>query len=151
MPAVRENGVIVMVANNCDAEPIGSREYKTLLHLFTILGPDGYISVLKNPDWIFTKDQWEPEMWGKPFRKVGEDGLIYCSPQIPEEDFTIIPGVSGYEFIQNNSDLGSMMEKAAAMFQNAVIYAGHHPRFKGKKPTMAFIAEGPYAIPMAKA
>jgi hypothetical protein len=44
-----------------------------------------------------------------------------------------------------------MMEKAAAMFQNAVIYAGHHPRFNGRKPTMAFIAEGPYAIPMAKA
>lgn len=151
MPAVRENGVIVMVANNYDAEPIGSREYKTLLHLFKILGPDGYISVLKNPDWIFTKDQWEPEMWGKPFRKVGEDGLIYCSPQIPEEDFKIIPGVSGYAFIQNNSDFGSMMEKAAAMFQNAVIYAGHHPRFNGRKPTMAFIAEGPYAIPMAKA
>ena len=151
MPAVRENGVIVMVANNCDAEPIGSREYKTLLHLLKILGPDGYISVLKHPDWIFTKDQWEPEMWGKPFRKVGEDGLIYCSPQIPEEDFNIIPGVSGYEFVPTNSDFGSMMEKAAAMFQNAVIYAGHHPRFNGKKSSMAFIAEGPYAIPMAKA
>jgi nickel-dependent lactate racemase len=82
MPAVRENGVIVMVANNYDAEPIGSREYKTLLHLFKILGPDGYISVLKNPDWIFTKDQWEPEMWGKPFRKVGEDGQCGENPSV---------------------------------------------------------------------
>ena len=151
MPAVKENGLIVMVVNNCDSEPIGSQEYKTLLHLFKILGPDGYISILKHPDWIFTKDQWEPEMWGKAFRKVGENGLIYCSPQIPAEDFTIIPGVSGYEFIPKNSDFGSMMEKAAAMFQNAVIYAGHHPRFNGKKPSMALIAEGPYAIPMAKA
>lgn len=150
MPAVKENGLIVMVANTCDAEPIGSQEYKTLLHLFKILGPDGYISILKHPDWIFTKDQWEPEMWGKPIRKVGAEGLIFCAPQIPEEDFKIIPGVSGYKFIEKTSDFDSMKEKAAAMFQNAVIYAGHHPRFSGRKPSFAVIAEGPYAIPMAK-
>jgi nickel-dependent lactate racemase len=147
MPAVRENGLIIMVANNCDDEPIGSQEYKTLLHLFKILGPDGYISILKHPEWVFTKDQWEPEMWGKPFRKVGQDGLIYCSAQIPEPDFKIIPGVSGYDFIDGNFKYGSFKEKAAVMFQNAVIFAVHHPRFKGRKPSVAFIAEGPYGIP----
>lgn len=148
MPAVKENGLIVMLANNNDAEPIGSQEYKTLLHLFKMLGPDRYISILKHPDWLFTKDQWEPEMWGKPFRKVGTDGLIYCAPQIPAEDFNIIPGVSGYDFIDFQSAVDSEKEKAATMFQNAVIYAAHHPRFEGKTPSMAFIAEGPYAIPM---
>ena len=150
MPAVKENGLIVMVANTYDSEPIGSQEYKTLLHLFKILGPDGYISILKHPDWIFTKDQWEPEMWGKPIRKVGEDGLIFCAPHIPEKDYKIIPGASGYDFIEKSSDFNSIKEKAAAMFQNAVIYAGHHPRFNGRKPSFAVIAEGPYAIPMAK-
>jgi nickel-dependent lactate racemase len=69
MPAVKDGGLIIMVANNCDMEPIGSREYKTLLHLFKILGPEAYISILQHPDWVFTKDQWEPEMWGKPLRK----------------------------------------------------------------------------------
>ncbi len=150
MPAVKENGLILMVANNIDAEPIGSLEYKTLLHLFKILGPDRYISILQHPDWIFTKDQWEPEMWGKPIRKVGKDGLIYCAPQIPEEDYQIIPGVSGYEFIDSGTEFGSTKEKATVMFQNAVIYAVHHPRFDGRKPTIAFIDEGPYAIPVAK-
>ncbi len=150
LPAVKENGLILMVANNIDAEPIGSLEYKTLLHLFKILGPDRYISILQHPDWIFTKDQWEPEMWGKPIRKVGEDGLIYCAPQIPVEDYEIIPGVSGYEFIGSGTEFGSTKEKATAMFQNAVIYAVHHPRFDGRKPTIAFMAEGPYAIPIVK-
>jgi hypothetical protein len=150
MPAVKENGLILMVANNIDAEPIGSLEYKTLLHLFKILGPDRYISILQHPDWIFAKDQWEPEMWGKPIRKVGEDGLIYCAPQIPEEDYQIIPGVSGYEFIDSGTEFGSTKEKATVMFQNAVIYAVHHPRFDGRKPTIAFIDEGPYAIPIRK-
>ncbi len=150
MPAVKENGLILMAANNIDAEPIGSPEYKTLLHLFKILGPDRYISILQHPDWLFTKDQWEPEMWGKPIRKVGEDGLIYCAPQIPEEDYKIIPGVSGYDFIESDTEFGSVKEKAKAMYQNAVIYAVHHPRFGDRKPTIAFMDEGPYAIPIRK-
>ncbi len=150
MPAVRKNGLIVMLANNVDVEPIGSQEYKTFLHLFKILGPDGYNNILQHPDWKFTKDQWEPEMWGKPFRKVGLDGLIYCCPQIPEENFDIIPGPNGYDFIDDNADFAADKQKATAMLQNAVIYAVNHPRFEGKKPTLAYIEEGPYAVPMAR-
>ena len=149
MPAVKENGLIVMLANNVDVEPVGSQEYKTFLHLFKILGPDGYNNVLEHPDWIFTKDQWEPEMWGKPFRKVGMDGLIYCSPQIPKAHYDIIPGLSGYDVIEDDVNFESHKQKATAMLQNAVIYAVNHPRFAGRKPTIAYIEEGPYAVPMA--
>jgi len=149
MPAVKENGMIVMLANNVDVEPIGSQEYKTFLHLFKILGPDGYNNVLEHPDWIFTKDQWEPEMWGKPFRKVGMDGLIYCSPQIPKAHYDIIPGLSGYDVIEDDINFESHKQKATAMLQNAVIYAVNHPRFEGRKPSIAYIEEGPYAVPMA--
>jgi len=148
MPAVKKDGLIVMLANNVDVEPIGSQEYKTLLHLFKIQGPDGYNNILEHPDWVFTKDQWEPEMWGKPFRKVGMDGLIYCCPQIPEEHFDIIPGPNGYDFIEADHHFASDRQKATVMLQNAVIYAVSHPRFNGKKPTLAFIEEGPYAVPM---
>jgi len=151
MPAVKENGLIVMLADNMDVEPIGSQEYKTFLHMFKILGPDGYNNILRHPDWKFTKDQWEPEMWGKPYRKVGMDGLIYCSPQIPEENFDIIPGPNGYHFIESDERFATDGQKATAMLQNAIIYAVRHSRFKGQKPTIAYIDEGPYAIPMAVA
>ena len=90
-------------------------------------------------------------MWGKPIRKFGEDGLIYCAPQIPKEDYGIIPGVSGYEFIDPDSKYSSPKRMAETMCQNAIIYAVHHPRFQGREPTVAFIAEGPYAIPILKA
>ena len=150
MPAVKNNGLIVMLADNVDVEPIGSQEYKTFLHLFKILGPDGYNNILEHPDWVFTKDQWEPEMWGKPFRKVGMDGLIYCCPQIPEVHFEFIPGLNGYNFIERDVHFSSDKEKATAMLQNAVVYAVNHPRFEGKKPSLAFIEEGPYAVPMAR-
>jgi nickel-dependent lactate racemase len=151
MPAVRDNGLIVMLADNMDVEPIGGQEYKTFLHLLKILGPDGYNNILQYPDWKFTKDQWEPEMWGKPYRKVGMDGLIYCSPQIPEENFDIIPGPNGYDFIDSNASFATDGDKATAMLQNSIIYAVHHPRFNGNQPTVAYIDEGPYAIPMAMA
>ena len=150
MPAVRENGLIVMLANNVDVEPIGSQEYKTFLHLLKILGPDGFNNILEHPDWVFTKDQWEPEMWGKPFRKVGMDGLIYCCPQIPQENFNIIPGPNGYDFIDGDDSFASDKQKATAMLQNAIIYAVNHPRFEGKKTTLAYIEEGPYAVPMGR-
>jgi len=149
MPAVKDNGLIVMLADNVDVEPIGSQEYKTFLHLLKFLGPDGYNNILRHPDWKFTKDQWEPEMWGKPYRKVGVDGLIYCSPQIPEENFDIIPGPSGYNFIEPDKNFATDGEKATAMLQNSIIYAVNHPRHKGPKPSVAYIEEGPYAIPMA--
>jgi nickel-dependent lactate racemase len=147
MPAVKENGIMVIAANNIDIEPIGSSEYKTLLHLLKILGPDRYVSILRHPEWLFTKDQWEPQMWGKPIRKVGEEGLIYCAPHIPEECYTIIPGINGYDCIDEEVRYSSTREMAQAMYQNAVIYAVHHPRFQGRKPTIACIAEGPYVIP----
>jgi hypothetical protein len=36
------------------------------------------------------------------------------------------------------------------MLQNAIIYAVNHPRFEGKNPTLAYIEEGPYAVPMGR-
>jgi len=148
MPVVKENGMIILAANNSDPEPVGSPEYKTLLHLLKVLGPDRYVSILRHPDWVFTKDQWEPEMWAKPIRKVGAEGLIICAPQLLAQDFEIIPGVSGDEFIDQEARFASGIDKAATQFQNAVAAAVASPRFKGRKPSIAFIEDGPYAVPM---
>jgi hypothetical protein len=79
------------------------------------------------------------------------DGLIYCCPQIPAEDFDIIPGPNGYDFIESDARFDSDRQKAQVMLQNAVIYAVNHPRFNGRKPTVAYIEEGPYAVPMGLA
>lgn len=149
MPAVKDQGTMILVANNIDTEPIGSPEYKTFLKLLKQLGPDGYIAALRQPDWQFTKDQWEPEMWGKPLRQVGSEGLIYCAPQIPPEDFAMIPGVSAYEVIDAELGFDSDLEKAQAMAQNALKYAIACKIRKGQQPACAFIEDGPYAIPTA--
>jgi len=147
-PAVKEGGVIVIAANNHDVQPIGGSEYRTLSHLMKLQGPNGYLELLRNSHWRFTKDQWEPEVWAIPLRKVGEEGLIYCSGEIPKEDYVILPGTSGYEFLLGECEEGSNREKAQAMVQNALIYSIDRLRKRSIEPSVCYIREGPYAIPV---
>jgi nickel-dependent lactate racemase len=148
LPAVKEGGVIIIAANNRDPlEPIGSTEYKTLIHLLKLQGPDRYLGLLQSPHWQFTKDQWEPEVWGKVIRKVGEEGLIYCTMEISREDHCLLPGVCGFDLLKGKRK-NPTLEKAREMVQNAVLLAISRYRKKGVEPTMAFIREGPYAVPI---
>jgi nickel-dependent lactate racemase len=150
IPAVRKGGVIIIAANNRDIEPIGSNEYKTLSHLLKMQGPDGFLDLLRHPRWRFTKDQWEPEVWGKPLRVVRDEGLIYCSGEISEGDYAILPGTGGYEFLLPEFRPGSDLEKARAMVQNALIYSIYQLRKRNVEPSVCYIREGPYAIPVFK-
>ncbi len=148
LPAVKEGGVIIIAANNRDfIEPIGSPEYRSLIHLLKLQGPDGYLDLLRTPHWKFTKDQWEPEVWGKVLRKVGEDGLIYCSLEIERKNYCFLPGVCGLDFLKGKR-IKPSLEKAQEMIQKAIQFAIYRFREKGIEPTMAFIREGPYAVPV---
>ena len=148
LPAVKEGGVIIIAANNRDfINPIGSPEYRSLLHLLRLQGPDGYLDLLKTSSWKFTKDQWEPEVWGKVLKKVGEDGLIYCSLEIERENYCVIPGVCGLDFMKGKR-IKPSLEKAQEMVQKAVLFAVSRYRQKRVEPTTAFLREGPYAVPV---
>jgi nickel-dependent lactate racemase len=148
LPAVKSKGVIIIAADNQDQEPIGGPEYRSLIHLLKLQGVDGYLQLLQSPTWKFTKDQWEPEIWGRVLRKVGEEGIIYCSADIPEEDFSNLPGFSGYHFLTSPGRKKSRARKVQEMVQNAIVYFYHHYAAQGIAPRMAFIREGPYAVPL---
>jgi nickel-dependent lactate racemase len=147
LPVVKEHGVIILAACERDLDPIGPTTYRTLLHLLKLQGPDGYLSTLLNPGWTFTKDQWEPQMWGKVLKKVGEEGLIYCSAILSAKDHQLVPGGMGWDYLPEQGDADDA-EKSRAMVQNAIVYAVSHPRWGGDPPSMAFIKEGPYAVPV---
>lgn len=150
LPAVKEGGIIIIAANNRDRiEPIGSPEYRSLIHLLKLQGPDGYLNILKTPTWKFTKDQWEPEVWGKVLRKVGEEGLIYCSLEIERKNYCLLPGICGLDFLEGKR-IKPSLEKAQQMVQNAILFAVARFGQKGIEPTFAFIREGPYAVPIRK-
>lgn len=146
LPAVRENGFVILAACERDEDPIGPANYKTLLHLLKLQGPDGYLAALLNPAWKFTKDQWEPQMWGKAIEKIGEEGVIYCSAFIPEPEQRLVPGTPGWDFLPHRI-FPRYGEATQAMVQNALVYAFHHPKWNGNPPSVAFIKEGPYAVP----
>jgi nickel-dependent lactate racemase len=150
LPAVKQGGTVIVAADNRDAEPIGGPEYKSLLHLLKLQGFEGYLKIIENSSWHFTKDQWEVEMWGKVIRKVGEEGLIYCTLEIPREDHCLLPGQCGLDFLPGRRKRPSL-QMAREMVQNAVLFALYPYREKGIEPTMAFIREGPYAVPYLKA
>jgi len=147
--AVKTGGTIVLAADNRDPEPVGSIEYRHLLGRFKALGGiEGYLEMLRDPGWTFTKDQWEPEVWGRVTKKVGNEGLIYCSPQISGADSSLLPGLSGLDFLDPDRGLAGR-EAARAMVQNALIFAVHRSMRKGGGlPSVAFLREGPYGVPV---
>jgi hypothetical protein len=148
LPAVKDEGIIIVAADNRDSEPIGGPEYKTLIRLLKLQGPERYVEMLKTPCWSFTKDQWEPEVWARVIRKVGEKGLIYCSPQIPRADCAKLPGRSGWYFLAKGESRASHREIAERMLQNALFSAYRYFKSNAVEPSLAFISEGPYAVPV---
>jgi len=150
IPAVKAGGTIIIAANNRDGrDPVGSFEYRTLIHLLKLQGPEGYVELLQNPHWRFTKDQWEAEVWARVLRKVGEKGLIYCSPEISREDYSLLPGRSGLDFLEEKEGKPPC-EVAQRMVQSTLLSAVARHRTRGSEPTIAFIREGPYAVPLLR-
>jgi hypothetical protein len=148
LPIVKKGGIIIIAANNRDPlDPIGSIEYRTLIHLLKIQGPDKYLGLIQSPHWQFTKDQWEPEVWGKVVRKVGEQGLIYCTIEISREDHCLLPGICGLDLLKGKRKTPTL-ERAKEMVQNGILLAISRQREKEIEPSMAFIREGPYAVPV---
>jgi len=146
LPAVKSGGAIIIAADNRDSEPIGSSVYRDLIGRLKTLGVEGYLKMITDPAWSFTKEQWEPEVWGRVLRKVGETGLIYCSPRIPPAEYSRLPGRSGYNFIEEGEAL-SGREAARNMVQNSLLYIYSQHLKEGGFPSTAVIREGPYGVP----
>lgn len=147
LPAVRAKGFVILAACERDTDPIGPVTYRTLLHLLKLQGWERYLAMLLAPGWRFTRDQWEPQMWGKVLAKVGEEGLVYCSATMPAREAEIVPGRLGWEYLEADA-AGDDATRTQAMVQNAVVACVRDPRWGGRTPSFAFVREGPYAIPI---
>ena len=146
LPAIRKGGTLIVATDNRDEDPIGGPEYRSLLHLLKIQGPEHYLRLIETPGWCFTKDQWEPEMWAKVFRKVDVEDFVYCTHTIPRQEYCLIPGRCGLDFLNDQQERPAA-EAVGEMVENALRFAVAEFRRKGVEPAVAFIREGPYAIP----
>jgi len=79
--------------------------------------------------------------------KIGEEGLIYCSSFVSRKEHQIVPGEMGWDYLPEQAHKDDV-EQTRAMVQNAIIYAVKHPRWASANPSVAFIKEGPYAVPI---
>jgi nickel-dependent lactate racemase len=146
LPAVRQGGTLIVAADNRDEEPIGGPEYKSLLHMLKLHGADHYLRMIQAPGWRFTRDQWEPEMWAKVFRKIDPERFFYCTHAIPREAYCLIPGRCGLDLLEGNAGAATA-ETVREMVERALCLAVADDRRRGLTPSVAFIREGPYAIP----
>jgi hypothetical protein len=149
LPAIKKGGILILATDNRDEEPIGGPEYKSLLHMLKIQGADRYLKMIEAPGWRFTKDQWEPEMWAKVFRKIDEERFFYCTHTIPRETYDLLPGRCGLDCLAEEG-CSNPVQAVREMVETALRFAVADYRKKGVEPSVAFIREGPYAIPYLK-
>jgi len=137
LPALKKGGQIILLAHNQDDEPIGSQHYKDLMKKFTEVRLGNFYPLICSNDWAFTHDQWEVQKWEQFFNRIGGfNQLIYCTTNIPPEVLNDLPGMPGYEFMEDSpKDITNMLQNA---IYNCVS--------KKKNSSMAFIKEGPYVV-----
>jgi len=144
LPAVRPGGRLLVLAANSDADPIGSLRYRSLLHLLTLVGAEGFRRLLFSPDWTFIPEQWEVQAWARALEQLGPEGLVYYSPQLTARDYALLPGFDGNlllaEELRYRSDPGNVQRVLDAFLSQA------RPQRQGLEPRLAFLADGPYGI-----
>ena len=139
LPALKQGGHIILLAHNEDYEPVGSSYYKELMKKFMEIGLGHFYPLICSQNWSFTHDQWEVQKWEQLFTKIGGfNHLIYCTVNIPPEVLKTLPGISGYEFLNEDTD----KKDIATMMQKAI----YHYVLQKETPSMAFIQEGPYVV-----
>lgn len=150
--AVKPGGMIVLIARHSDQDPIGSRDYKKTLALLKRDGPKRFLQTIKSKDWTFTHDQWETQMWGKVIDTIGgEENLIYCNLEIPDEAYANLPGIPGLRYLTDDERASgkSREELMTLMVNRAVEAAIRTLRVRlGRDPRVLFLRDGPYGIPV---
>lgn len=150
LPALKDGGTLVIIARHSEDDPIGTAEYRTLLHLLTLQGPEIYGDILKMPGWQFTRDQWEPQMWGRVMKKTGKDGIVYLCPDIDTAGYTLLPCASAPVFpTVACRDPGRARHAVRAVIQETIdtVYTACRRRIGDGEPAVAFLPDGPYGIP----
>jgi nickel-dependent lactate racemase len=146
IPIIKRGGIVIVAAHNSSEEPIGKEDYKGVIKVLKEKGPGKFSEFIKSSRWQFFPDQWQVQKWDQFFRKVGAfDRLIYCTTNIDPQELKEIPGQSGYAFIKGkNAALDEMV-------QNAIFYTiGKTQRKVKRNPKMAFVKEGPSAVPLIR-
>jgi nickel-dependent lactate racemase len=141
VPLIKKQGMCLLAARHTDSDPIGRETYKRMLRLLGEVGAEKFIRMLLDPDWTFVPEQWEAQMWTRLFEKTPPENLLYCCLEIPEEDFSWIPGTDARALVGRTESLPRLVDKSIAWAVDAL-----QARLN-RAPEIAVLPDGPYGIP----
>lgn len=135
---LKENGYLIILANLTDAnEIIGSQNYKKAIALLKDKGPKAFLKTITSSSWSFLPDQWQVQQWAKVFERIPFDHLIFASPQLTNDQWSILPGINGAQYRAQSKDFFTVSLNQA--FVNI--------KANDQKMNIAYIADGPYIVP----
>ncbi len=141
VPIVKPGGTCILAGKHPDTDPIGSENYKAMLRLLAEIGPQRYLEAIMNPEWKFIPDQWEAQMWTRLLQIIPQKNLIYCTFDIPSQDFSWLPGTDARTLAPQAQDLVALINSAVAAAVSRFTETAGHP------PSIAVLPDGPYGIP----
>jgi nickel-dependent lactate racemase len=148
IPIMKPGAKLIMAANTVDKDPVGSPYYRTLIHLLTLNGPESFMRLITSKDWSFIPEQWQVQMWSKVFSKTPMENFTFCAPHVSQKDAKILPGIDGNLLLPADRRYSSDLRDAKDMVELAVANAIKDYRSKGIEPSIAFLKDGPYGIPV---
>jgi nickel-dependent lactate racemase len=151
IPVLKRQGHLILVADNTDIDPVGSPNYRTVLHLLKLMGSEKFNRLLLSPEWTFVPDQWQVQMWARLFDKIPPENFIYYSPQLSQKDFGTIPCQDGNLFLPPAERYQGTLASIPFVVEKAVSEIITSYTSKGqKKVNIAYLADGPYGVIIRK-
>jgi hypothetical protein len=143
-PLIKEEGICLLAAHHTDPDPIGGPNYKKMMRLLGEKGGKKFIDTILTPSWTFIPEQWEAQMWTRLFRKIPPENLLYCSLEISKDAFSWLPESDARSLVPEAKSLKELVEKSL-IFAVEKLHSS-----LGREPRIAFLADGPYGIPVEK-
>ena len=142
IPILNPGGTCILAGSHPDTDPIGSQNYKNMMQLLAEIGPQRYLRALLNPEWKFVPDQWQAQMWTRLLEITPQENLIYCTLDIPSQDFSWLPGIDARSLAPQAHDLAALINRSVSWAVSRFTEHAGHP------PSIAVLPDGPYGIPI---
>ena len=114
-----------------------------MLKLLDEVGQEKFIRSILNPSWAFVPEQWEAQMWTRLFEKIPPQNLLYCCLEIPDQDFSWIPGENARTIVHETKNLNNLMNQTIAWAVKK------QKELLRKNPRVVVLPDGPYGIPLS--
>ena len=143
-PIIEDHGICILAAHHTDQDPIGGPNYKRMMRFLGEVGTETFCQKILDSSWTFVPEQWEAQMWTRLFKKTAPENLLYCTLDIPKDDFSWLPERDARSIVPEADSLRELVTKSL----NWAVKKKSEEL--GRDPKVAVLVDGPYGIPIIK-